>query len=35
MKLLHDKGPETVVLTSSAFENQPNLVLMASSKKGI
>jgi len=35
MKLLHDKGPEIVVLTSSAFENQPNLVLMASSKKDL
>lgn len=32
MKVLHEKGPEIIVLTSTSFEDQPNLVLMASSK---
>jgi len=35
MKALHAKGPETVVLTSTHFENEPNLVLMASNKNDL
>uniref|UniRef100_A0A7M5XLZ3 Pyridoxal kinase n=1 Tax=Clytia hemisphaerica TaxID=252671 RepID=A0A7M5XLZ3_9CNID len=35
MKALHVKGPETVVLTSTHFENKPNLVLMASNKNDL
>jgi hypothetical protein len=34
MKSLHEMGPDTVILTSTYFEHQHNLVLMASYKNG-